>query len=347
MKPKVSTHVWKELYSAAQRFSNLHPWEVLGDSEVISVRDPLSGNTGYGIVMGSGGSVFGLCLYRGAEGYDIYRRTIEGEIDREGDDLFAMQNCLKLELGPRSDMMPEDFAVMMELNLSFKGKHAWPEFRSMLSGYAPWFLTETEARFLTLGINAACRHYERVVGREVDESLRESECLMYTPIEGSPLEFRSEWEPLPAYERKPPVPPILNLATISAIKAKKLKPDTEWEADVFFLPMPVLDRERPYFVRTALVCQKESGFVFDMTTAPPEIAQHQLLAEVVCSAVEKSGLKPVTISVKNEDYADALTPLGNVLGIAVRKRDRLTAVKSMKEEMMRYMMNEGGGKRRK
>ncbi len=345
--PRVSTAVWKELYNAAQKFNLQKPWDTLGDSDVICVRDPSTEETGFGVVMGSGGTIFGFCLYRGAEGFDIYRRTIEGEVDREGDDLFAMQNCVKMELGPRSDMMPEDFAVMKQLGLSFKGKNAWPEFRSMLSGYTPWFLTEPEARFLTLGINAACFHYDRVRRGEVEESLLGDKCLMYTPVEGFAVNFSSEWERLPVYERKPLKPPVLNLGVISSIKSKKLKPDTEWEVDSFYLAMPVMDRDRPYFARTAVACQKTSGFVFDMSTAPPEIPQHQLLADLICSSIEKSGFKPDAIFVRNEEFASALAPLANVLRIPVRSRKNLGSIEILKESMMAYMMGEEKGRRGK
>ncbi len=297
--------------------------------------------------MGSGGELFGFVLYREAEGFHIYRRTIQGEIDRENDDLFEMQNSLNFELGPRSNMMPEDFAVMKQLDLSFKGKNAWPEFRSMVSGYAPWFLTEPEARFLTLGINAACWHHDRVQRGEVGESIRDDECLMYTPVEGSQTEFRSEWEPLPVYEKKPLKPPVLNLGVISSIKAKKLKPDSEWEADAFFLPMPVMDRDRPYFARTAVACQQVSGFVFDMITASPEIPQYQLLADTICSSIEKSGFKPDAIFVRNEEFASALAPLSNVLGIQVRSRKNLSSIEMLKESMLSYMMGEEKGRRGK
>lgn len=103
---------------------------------------------------------------------------IEGEIDGEEDDIFAMQNCLKLELGPRSDLRTEDHAVIRKLGIAFRGKNAWPQFRSLLPGYIPWFLTEPEARFLTIALHVVCGHCERIANREVAGSLREGECLL-------------------------------------------------------------------------------------------------------------------------------------------------------------------------
>ena len=149
-------------------------------------------------------------------------------------------------------MMKEDFAVMKELNISFKGKNAWPELRSFLPGYAPWFLTESEARFLTLGIYAACHHYDQVASGKADESIRGNECLMYTPVnkqegtgEKGSLQFSSAWEPLPVFERQKAKPPVFHLASMESIKEVKLRAGVEWEADAFYQPGAVLDRERP------------------------------------------------------------------------------------------------------
>lgn len=345
--PNVPLTVWKDLYNAADRFKSLRPWEMLDDADVIGVRGASGGETGYGVVMGSGGTLFGFCLYRGAEGFDIYRRLMEGAIDIERDDLFAMQNCLKLELGPRSDLRPEDHAVIRQLGLSFRGKHVWPEFRSLLPGYAPWFLTQAEAQFLTLGLNVACRHVERIDNGDVDESMRDRGCLVYMPVAGAQTQFTGQWEPWPEPVREPLVLPVLNLPRINALRAKKMKPDSAWEADVLYLPSPILDRERPYYLRLAAVCQQSSGFVFDVKPASPEAQGSQTLADVICSSMEKHGLMPETIFVRSEDDTEVLAPLAKALNVIIRRRKKLKSIQMLKEAMMERMVYGGGGGRRK
>jgi len=344
--PAVPIVVWKNLYSAAAKFHSLRPWEVLDDLDLIAVRDSSTGEAGYGVVMGSGGTLFGFCSYRGAEGFDFYRRLINGEIDPEAEELFAVQNCLKLEFGPRSALWAEDHAVIRQLGLSFKGKHAWPEFRSFLPGYAPWFFMEVEARFFTLALDAACHHCEKVEGGEMEESLRDNECLVYSVAAGLPVEYNARWEPWPILAPGPIAVPILNLARINAILARKPKSDSPWEADVFYLPSTIHDRERPYYMRLVVVCQQSSGFVFVAEASLPESSVPQLLADGICSSVERHGLLPETIFVKRGEEAAALAPLAKALGVTIRVRKKLDAVQMLKEDMMDRLVY-GGGRGRK
>ena len=162
MKPKfpdVSLSTWKKLYESAQRVQSLQPWRVLDDTQLIGVRDPSSGEIGYACFVGCGGTLFGLCLYRGQEGFETYRRLMSDETDPQSIESVLMQNCLKLELGAKSDLEKEDLAVIQRLGLVFKGKTAWPQFRSVLPGYYPWPVDETEAGLLTVGLNCACHHF--------------------------------------------------------------------------------------------------------------------------------------------------------------------------------------------
>jgi hypothetical protein len=346
MKPTIANvplPVWKDLYSAAAKFQALQPWEVLDDMDLIGVRDPKSAETGYGVVMGSGGTLFGFCLYRGAEGFDMYRQLIVGESDPESGDFFAVQNCLKVEFGPRSDLSPEDLAVIQQLGLTFKGKHAWPEFRSLLPGYFPWFLTEAEARFLTLALEAACHHCDQVEQGEVDESFRDNECLVYSPATEPSKQFNARWEPWPQCSHAAVPLPVLDLARINAILVKKPKPDSPWEADVFYLPSTIHDRDRPYFVRMAAVCQQASGFAFAADIILPETSLVPALADTICASIERHGLLPEIIFVKRKEEATALTPIGKALGITIRYRKNLKTIQFLKEEMERHMTH--GGRR--
>lgn len=343
--PNVSMETWKNLYAAAERVKALKPWQALGGTDLIGVRDPASGATGFGCFMGSEGTLFGFVLYRGAEGFAMYRRLVEDSFDFESEDFFALQNCLKLDLGERSDLEREDHAVIKQLGLAFKGKTAWPQFRSLVPAYAPWFLNEEEARFLTLGLNAGCRHLERIVSGEIGHSARDGECLMYEPLTDSAEpnggnaseKFSAQWEPLPILEQVPAPPPVLNLARINAIRAKQTKPDSPWEADVFFLPSAVYDAERPYFIRLAAICQHASGLALTAEPAAPEMSAQQILADAICTSVERHGFLPETVFVKRAEYAAALAPLGKALGISIRERKRLGAVRGLKAGMMGRM----------
>jgi len=344
--PPVPLAVWRNLYLAARKFQSLRPWMVLGDRDLIGIRDPSGGETGFGVVMGSAGTLFGFVLYLGAEGFGAYRSLMENPPRGEWVDSLSLQRCVKGEFTAQSDLTGDDLAIVRKLGMSFSGKNAWPQFRSLLPGYAPWFLTEAEARFLALGFRTACHHHERLGRGEVAGSLRDGECLVYTPAAGN--EYNSAWESWPAEARHAVTPPVLDLARLTALRAKKTEPDSPWEADVFYYPSLIMDSERPYFMRIAAVCQESTGFAFLAEVGSPETPLPQMLADAICSSIEKHGFIPVTVFVKQAAVAAALMPLAKALGITVRARGDLGAVEMLRRETIKALDRtpRGRGKKR-
>ena len=55
--PEVSLLVWKNLYAAVSQFGKLKPWEIMDDSELFGIQDPVTGEMGYACVMGTLGEV--------------------------------------------------------------------------------------------------------------------------------------------------------------------------------------------------------------------------------------------------------------------------------------------------
>lgn len=338
--PIVPLSVWKDIYAATDRYNGARPWEVFGDRDVFGVRDPVTGEIAFGTFMGSAGILYGFCLYRGPNGYDIYQRTVNGTIDK--DDFFAVQNCLKLELGPRSDMRPEDLNVIKKLFLTFKGDAAWPEFRSLLPGCAPWFLTEPEARFFAIALDVACLHMVNIVQGEIKPSGTPGTCFVYSPSDDTLTNVRGQWEPLPKPVPEPIQLVFLDPSRIRALRAKKTMPDSPWEVDATWMPGETMDRERPYFSRMAIACQQSTGFVFAFEIGPPESSPMQLLADVICSSIEKHGFLPDIIFVKSEAEVASLAPLGAQLGFFVKRKANLESIRMMKETMMKEMASGRG-----
>lgn len=325
--PEVSLPAWKSLYQSAQRVYSFQPWTVLDDTQLIGVRDSSTGEIGYACFMGCGGALFGLCFYRGAEGFESYTRLMSREIEPESVDNLFVQNCLKLELGPKSNLEKEDMAVVKKLGLVFKGKKAWPQFRSLLPGYYPWLLDENEARFLTVGLNGACHHFELVLARKVKESMKEGEVLVYTRTNEG---FTSVWESWPIH-RPPPLPPMeLDYVRVRTALAKVTKPDSSWEAGTFYTPSPVCDGGRPFFSKMALVNQASSGFVFDTHLFGPMENEVQSMSNVILGAIEKHGFLPSEIRFSNGALMSNLTPLSVALGVRFVQMKTLSAFENAK-----------------
>jgi hypothetical protein len=148
---------WQALYQAALEFKEIEAWTWMYDSDVFGVQDPASGEIGYCCIMGNLGEMFALALYLGSEGLESYMRVAsEPPLDPfEVFEEIMLQKCLMASFGSRDTLKKEDRQVIKRLGLKFRGRTAWPLFRSYRPAYHPWHLTADEARFLTLALQQA------------------------------------------------------------------------------------------------------------------------------------------------------------------------------------------------
>ncbi len=214
----------------------------------------------------------------------------------------------------------------------------------MIPGYAPWFISESEARFLTLCLHAGCYHCERVEKEEVAESLREGEYLVYTPVDQA-AGFQAYWEALPQESSSAVAQPMLNLPLIGALRSLSPAADQAWEVDAIWFPAQILDRDRPYFLRMGIVCEESSGLIIGTEPSLPEKSTFQVLVDLICSSAKQNNTLPGTVFVKGPEQVAALAPLAKTLGFFVRRRKNLMGIRMFKDAALDEMAS--GGRRRR
>lgn len=331
--PAVPTHVWRNLYEAALRFKELEPWKLLNDSQLFGVQDPVTRQRGYCCVLGALGEVFALCIYRGASGLEIYRRMQVQDFDSDGEDFFAMQDCLMAEFSSRDQLRKPDLEVIKSLEYRFKGSHSWPQFRSYLPGYVPWYLTEQEAQFMTFALHSAVDLAPKIKERslKLGSQQRPHRYLFYVPEPSTTtvearLPFTIEWMPAEPPQRKDLLPYTMNEVAEIRIRKMTLKADSAWEADSFFLPSEIADRDRPYFMRLVMLAHEKSGYIFDTDVIQPEVDASHALGKIIVAAIEKYGLIPEEIHIRKRQAWDILKPFTDRLGIRLTLQENLRAI---------------------
>ena len=331
--PTINIEVWKKLYQAAVSFHSLQAWKLFDDSEVFGVKDPVSGEIGYCCVLGALGEVFALCMYRGSEGLALHRKMQAGEVDPSMDDSFAMQNALMAEFCDRKELEKEDLAVIKQLEFKpIKSPYApgYPCFRNYTPGFAPWFISEDEAQWLTFALRCAVDLTEAV---EEDGDLLEPEkqghCLLYFPRDtgGAELSWTRKRH-LPEPLREPTLPEMsIDELRLRKIQKQSLKQDTPWEMDCFYLSGGVIqDRDRPYYLRCVMVAHKQSGFIFHADMLSSEQDTFSSLRRVFLEAIEKHDLLPNELHVRDELTWETLKPLAEKLGCRLRLTRNLPAI---------------------
>ncbi|OIO06738.1 MAG: hypothetical protein AUJ52_11740 [Elusimicrobia bacterium CG1_02_63_36] len=332
--PAVSDATWVKLYDTFTHFAELKPWQDFDDDSLFAVQDPVTGQMGYACILGALGQVLSLCLYRGTGGFDVHQRMQRGEIDQDTDDIFALQDALMAETTARKELQAADLAVIRDLGLKFRGRRGWPLFRSHLPGHLPWHLTEQEAVFLAFALRCAGDAVEGVRAGRIHLDAQPERVYAYFPAAGNPG-FTARWEPYPVHRPEPPAPLSLPTDKLNALAA--FEADAPWEVQAFFIPAPIMDRERPYFARYLLLAHAPSGYILNALAVSPEHPVHQTIAEAVVQAIEKNGRKPSELHVHEDPLVAALSPLGKALGLRVKAKRFLPAIQEAKDGLIEAM----------
>ncbi|MCX5787588.1 MAG: hypothetical protein NTX64_03625 [Elusimicrobia bacterium] len=331
--PEVPLETWKRLYSEAERFSRSKPWQRLDESLFFGVQDPAMGQMGYACILGSLGDFLALCVYRGAEAFQVYQDLLREEPSPDDDSGFK-QDCLMAQFTDTEFVEKADRKVIRALGLQFKGPKAWPLFRSYRPGHLPWHLDEPEAVFLTLALHCACDWVEKLSTGILAPKEHPGQVFSYVPrSEESAGEkaFQETWTPQPASVARQA--PVLDTTRLAKLQSQPLRKGGVWEAEIVFLPATIMDRDRPYHVRLTMLVDRDSGFVLPGKVVPPEVPAHQVLADALAEAAEETHTLPGEIVVRDKSTLPALEAIGKVLGIRIGV-GRLRALPQAKKALL-------------
>ncbi|MGH3086646.1 MAG: DUF7309 domain-containing protein, partial [Rubrobacteraceae bacterium] len=260
---------WGALYEAAVRVKELAPWEWMTETDVFGVQSPETGELGLVSVMGMLGEYYAVDVYVGSEG-------IHGFLDLQEMGPFADPEALiqipqlHASFENREELDRRDREVIKELGLKFRGRNAWPMFRSYRPFFFPWFLEPEEVRFLSVAL-------EQLV--DVAPRFREDDSLL-EPSDGEGLllrEPRREGETLVWEDGSTGVPPLdappieveMEEAKIEAL-ASLPKREIHLEMDFLMFPAPAKNEGgRPYFPHMLLTVDAKSGMILGSELLAP------------------------------------------------------------------------------
>jgi hypothetical protein len=337
--PSPSREEWQRLYEAAIAFKQEAPWGWMYEDDVFGVRNPETGEIGYGSVMGTAGEHLALALYLGSEGLAGFWRMYHRDQDSDAFLLFEIPE-LQVSFEDRSELQAKDREVIKDLGLKFRGRQAWPQFRSYVPGCAPWFLTPQEARFLAVGLEQAL-----IIARRVQD-----EPDLLEPPDGGEDRYlvrvqdeegwAHEWlVPRPVEE---PLMPLPDEKRLARLRKKLPLVQAALEMDLFAMPQYVKEKEdpRPYVVYNLLVVDAESGMVLgaEVLLAKPRYQTMWAAAQAsLLQIMERQGGIPQLLAVRDERLAEIIAPIAGSLGLEMVVSRRLPALDEARAAFERWM----------
>jgi hypothetical protein len=369
--PDCPLPVWRELYDKAIAFRETACWEWMSDSSVFGVQNIDNDEIGYCCVLGEMGEVFGLVVYLGSEGLEIYRKIQSGKMSSSSTESRYGQNCLTTWFSNRGELDKTELATAKQLGHNFKGRNVWPQFRSMRPGYCPWHVTESEAIFLT-----DCLEQARLVAlRLKDHTLwldppKKNHYLLRVPCRGNgaggeapmatvatagkpplsteqqmlfadinitgALSWRDEWRAAtPLLQTPVPAYPV-DEVRLQRIKNIFRSSDGIWEINAFYTPSPIAGDDRPYYPYTFLCVDHDSGMILDTTLAEPSKWPSEF-PNALLKTIESTKLMPSTLWLGNGPLLELLEPLAARLGIEAIAAKKLPSLADAKRELLKFL----------
>ena len=335
---------WGRLYAITGRVKDLAPWKWMTEDNVFGVRNPERDEVGFVSVMGAGGEHFAVALYQSAVA--LYDFLALREVGREGtaggvvtERLLEIPQ-LQASFEDRGHLEKEDRDTIKNLGLKFRGANSWPMFRNYAPGMFPWFLTSSEARFLTTALEQLLDVAPRVRDDEdVIRGEKDDEFLVRVPrVENARLVWEDKIMRVPEPELKKAAPAPLDPQLLESLK--KLPEVTNViEIELTMLPMPAREKkDRPFFPYLLMLVDASSGLILGNDMLQPLPSLDAMRAEFPTKVAEyllKLGVKPLKIAVRTERTAQLLAPLAEELGIRIKMSPRLPGLDSAMEFMGR------------
>jgi hypothetical protein len=342
MQPSIEE--WRELYEAAVAFRDVAPWQWMWDSAVFGVQDPESGQIGYCCVMGQLGEHFALAAYQGSEGLaGLWEMRETGpRAQRDPLAVLVLQECLMASFEDRTMLHKRDLDVIKALGLKFRGRQAWPHFQGYRPGYAPWFLTAPEVRFLTVCLRQAL---------DVGVRYRENPALLPDPepdpqgryLVRVPEKHGEEWVWKDTIQRPAPVQSrAVTPAPLDEARLKRLRevPSTRGvlQMDYFYTGATVKgeEDERPWYPQILLAADAASGYILGTELVRPDEVPAALVKQLL-DIVERMAQRPDRIEVRQEEARLILKPAVDRLGTRVIRVRRMPAVDSARRELGQFL----------
>ena len=312
---------WSTLYQAAIVFQQAAPWEWMDNEDLFAVENPDDGEVGYCSILGSGGEEFGLGMFVGEDGYDRYAKLIAEEMEPEDFEESMMMRGISMLFVDRGVLQKKDHEVIRSLGLRFRGRNAWPFFRSQRPGYVPWFLEKAEVLFFTTAIQQALVVADEARGGKLDLLEEEPENLILTRLYRD-AKWHEEWRKAPKLGQEQEthaenIDPVKE-AELYLLRGRVGGLSGCWELDIFALPMPIGKvSERPHFPLCFLATEKKLGLILGTNLTEPWLTFSEKQDEII-QILRKADQLPLEIRVKSDKMRRVVEPITRILGIKLR-----------------------------
>ncbi len=329
----------KGLYQAAIEFRKMSPWQWVTEHHLFAVQDPETKETGFCCITGSKGEHLALNVYLGIAGLKGYFEMLNLDHEMMWHPSYFKtlwgQTCLVASFENEGQLSQREQQQIKALNLKFKGKNQYPQFKDYEVGFLPIELEDSrKCRFLTQAL-VQCMEVIKII-KQHEYQLKGDEILVR--VQG----YQQEWQTLKVsmslfleqfselkYEYK---------NELAAYRINKLPQyNLVFEVVQFLLPDPVQPNsgERPFFpLITAMVEQNNGQLVFAEMTDSSRESYERLLDKIAQMFMNELKFRPACLVSDHDEIIDYLKDFCQKSKIPILKVDRLEVAHDLMDELI-------------
>jgi hypothetical protein len=327
---------WKQLYDLMCKLRELAPWEYMYEHNIFAIQFPENGRMGLVSVMGNLGEHYAISVYMDKKGFEGFSQIQKIGYELTPEILLQIPQ-LQASFEDREMITTADRKILKQLELKFRGKNAWPQFRSYRPGCFPWYLEKEEAQMLIHAL-------EQLL--DVAPRFREDPSLLETAEKEQSYLVRVQkdgtWEDQKSKVNFPIDPPLkiqMNMDALTELKGMRAD-NTILEVGLHMMEGAVKDDEfdRPFFPFILMVVEHASGMILGADILAPLPSIEEMWSNVPAQIVESlaGSFKPKEIQVKEPLLFQLLSLVGKETGIQIKQASRLPKLAQAMRELEQF-----------
>ncbi|MDY0405047.1 plasmid pRiA4b ORF-3 family protein [Virgibacillus sp. 179-BFC.A HS] len=333
-------HTWEQLFKRSKDFYRMKPWDMLPSDNIFAVVEPASEELFFCSVLGAEGITYGLAVYPDRQEFKAFMKKFQG-VESEMNET-ANQQILLLTYENREALSEQDHILIKSNDIPFRGKKAWPQFRSYRPGHYPQRLNEEEAKTMLVVLEQAiyfCENPELI--EEMPENPSEEQrVLARVPVStGDSNTFKNEVMEIGKYhEEETSLKKVSLLLRTSDVKRlEQLEQKFPMAIEFSLSPIDLLTRnqgEKQEFSILVVGAKQKDGHVFyqNVLHGQRSYMEPQLVQEELCRVLLALDGLPERIAT-DRDTARLIEPVAERCHIDVSIQESLPIATMVSREL--------------
>lgn len=327
---------WQDLCELARKVRKMAPWTWMSEADIFGVEMAAGQDPVFVSIMGALGEHLAVAVYPNLEALSLFW-ALQNE-DHVDPSMILEIPQIQLSFEDRELLNKEDHAVLKDLGLKFRGKNAWPRFRTYQAGFVPRLPTADEAELLQIALEQLLK-VAPAFRQERERAQPEDPNVYVIRTRGHDKIWRDEFRQI----HLTPSRRVDTMPGADEIRRGRALPKVAngIEIDFFMVPAPVLTgRPHPFFPYILLMVESKSGAICGQQLLSVDTSLNDMLRRVpheMLGQLEQMGIRPSTISVRQGRMEDLLRPWCECLGIRLDVRQRLEQLDQAKGALREYL----------